>query len=204
MRKLVFLILLTSCGPVYIPVGFILPPSGSPIEDGQQGGGMYFSGGGYNSGDGISGVSLTYGRAASGPWYRLNVGLNVYGGEYYASGYGDSYSFGGIYGFMEPELRFRLLPYLALSTGIYGGLGSEGGSYISSIVSDRGSAAPVLRFSYTAGVEVGGNFRISARFYLGLPTALIFGLTGMERWMVSGGVAHSDGGTVFAGIYRRF
>ncbi len=204
MRRLIFLILLTSCGPVYIPVGFILPPSGSTLEDGQMAGGAYFGGGAYNPGDRASGLTLSYSRAASGAWYRLQVGLSVYGGEYYASGYGRSYYFSGIYGFMEPELRFHLLPYLALSTGIYGGLGPEGGSYIGSIVSDRGSVAPVIRFSYTAGVEVGRNFRISARIYLGLPTALTLGLRGMGRWMVSGGVAHSDGGTVFAGVYRKF
>ncbi len=204
MRKLFFLIILTSCGPVYLPMGFILPPSGIDTDGGQLGGAMYFYGGGYNPGDRAWGVSLHYTKVVSGPYYGLRMGLSAYGGDYYASSYGRSYSFSGVYGFMEPDLRLKLLPYLSLNTGIYGGLGSEMGSYITSVVSDDGYAVPVFRFAYTAGLDVGKKARISARLYLGLPTALVLGVTGMGRWSVFGGVSHSDSGTVFLGISRKF
>jgi len=204
MKRLIIPVLLISCGPIYLPVGFISPPSVDLHDAGHVAGGMYFLGGGYNAGDRISGVIVYYRRAISGKFYRLSMGGSAYGGDYYAYSYGRDFSFSGIYVEMEPYLQVGIPSSLVLMAGIYGGLGVEEGRYISSVVNENGDAVPVFRFAYTMGLRAGSMNRFSVRLYLGFPTSVMAGFSAGDRWALYGGIAHSDSGTAFVGASFRF
>lgn len=200
MRKYVIIVSLTSCGPIYLPMGFILPPSGVFHETDHVAGGMCFLGGGYNSGDRAWGMVVYYRRVIPGKFYKLSMGAGAYGGEYHALDHDRGYFFSGVHADMEPDLRIRIFPRFSISTGMYGGLGAEEGSYVNSLVSNVKGAVPVFRVAYTLGMEAGSRSRIMAKLYLGLPTALMFGFSREDRWSIYGGISHSDSGTAFIGL----